>query len=151
MTGRLTRERMLDALEAQVGLVRFALAGDGAGTAADLAAPVPSCPDWTVHALVAHLGTANWWGGANVRDANPDARARGMREVMESAPPATEGAAALAEWYAGLAVDAVETYADTDPDRIAEELVAALAQTVDYLPVPSDGATRAARLALEAL
>lgn len=115
MTGRLTRERMLDALEAQVGLVRFALAGDGAGTAADLAAPVPSCPDWTVHALVAHLGTANWWGGANVRDANPDARARGMREVMESAPPATEGAAALAEWYAGLAVDAVETYADTDP------------------------------------
>lgn len=42
-------------------------------------------------------------------------------------------------------------YADTDPDRIAEELVAALAQPVDYLPVPSDGAARAARLALEAL
>jgi pimeloyl-ACP methyl ester carboxylesterase/predicted glycosyltransferase len=42
-------------------------------------------------------------------------------------------------------------YADTDPDRIAEELVAALAQPVDYLPVPSDGASRAARLALEAL
>ncbi|MDR7255255.1 pimeloyl-ACP methyl ester carboxylesterase/predicted glycosyltransferase [Nocardioides sp. BE266] len=43
------------------------------------------------------------------------------------------------------------SYADTDPDRIAEELVAALAQPVDYLPVPSDGAERAARLALEAL
>ena len=42
-------------------------------------------------------------------------------------------------------------YADTDPDRIAEELVAALAQPVDYLPVPSDGAARAARLALEVL
>jgi pimeloyl-ACP methyl ester carboxylesterase/predicted glycosyltransferase len=42
-------------------------------------------------------------------------------------------------------------YADTDPDRIVEELVAALAQPVDYLPVPSDGAARAARLALEAL
>ena len=119
MTGRLTRERMLDALEAQVGLVRFALVGDGAGAEGDLAAPVPSCPDWTVHALVAHLGTANWWGGANVRDANPDTRARGMRAVMESAPPATDGTAALAEWYAGLAVDAIETYTDSDPDAPA--------------------------------
>ena len=42
-------------------------------------------------------------------------------------------------------------YADTDPERIAEELAVALAQPVDYLPVPSDGAARAARLALEAL
>ncbi|MBM7513571.1 pimeloyl-ACP methyl ester carboxylesterase/predicted glycosyltransferase [Nocardioides cavernae] len=42
-------------------------------------------------------------------------------------------------------------YAEADPDRIAEELAACLAQPVDYLPVPSDGAARAARLALEAL
>ena len=42
-------------------------------------------------------------------------------------------------------------YAETDPDRIAEELAAALRQPVDYLPVPSDGAARAARLALEVL
>jgi hypothetical protein len=42
-------------------------------------------------------------------------------------------------------------YAETDPDRIADELVAALAQPVDYLPVPSDGAERAARLALEVI
>ena len=42
-------------------------------------------------------------------------------------------------------------YADTDPDRVAEELVAALAQPVDYLPVPPDGAERAARLVLEVL
>lgn len=116
MTERLTRDRMLDALEAQVGLVRYALAGDGSGAEADLAAAVPACPGWTVHDLVTHLGTANWWGGANVRDANPDARARGMRAVMESAPPATEGAAALAGWYADLAVGAVETYTHADPD-----------------------------------
>lgn len=44
------------------------------------------------------------------------------------------------------------SYADTsDPDRVADELVAALARPVDYLPVPSDGADRAARLVLEAL
>ena len=42
-------------------------------------------------------------------------------------------------------------YDDADPDRIAEDLVACLARPVDYLPVPSDGAERAARLALEAL
>jgi UDP-N-acetylglucosamine:LPS N-acetylglucosamine transferase len=42
-------------------------------------------------------------------------------------------------------------YAEADPDRVAEELAAALARPVDYLPVPSDGAARAARLALEAL
>nr|WP_253942581.1 glycosyltransferase [Nocardioides sp. zg-1230] len=42
-------------------------------------------------------------------------------------------------------------YVDADPDRIADELAACLAQPVDYLAVPSDGAARAARLALEAL
>lgn len=119
MIGRLTRDRMLDALEAQVGLIRYALVGDGSGPEVDLATPVPSCPAWTVHDLVAHIGTANWWGGANVRDANPDARARGMRAVMESAPSATEGAAALAGWYADLAVDALEVYTAADPDAPA--------------------------------
>lgn len=117
MTTGLSRERMLDAIEAQAGLVRFAL--DGGTESVDLSAPVASCPGWTVHDLVAHLGTANWWGGANVRDSNPEARARGMRAVMESAPPATEGPAALAQWYADLAVAAIETYAEADPDAPA--------------------------------
>ncbi|MFN3340068.1 MAG: maleylpyruvate isomerase N-terminal domain-containing protein, partial [Dietzia sp.] len=98
MSARLTRDRMLDAIEAQAGLVRFALAGGDV----DLAAGVHSCPDWSVHDLVVHLGTANWWGGANVREKNPDARARGMRAVQESAPPATDGAAALGDWYAAM-------------------------------------------------
>ena len=115
MSTELSRERMLDAIEAQAGLVRFALGGAG-GDGADLSAPVETCPGWDVHELVAHLGTANWWGGANVRAADPGSRARGMRAVMESAPPATEGAAALAQWYAGLAADAIETYAETRPD-----------------------------------
>lgn len=123
MTGRLTRERMLDATEAQVGLVRFALVGDGASSGrvpgADPATPVPSCPGWSVHELVAHLGTANWWGGSNVRAADPENRARGMRGVLESAPPATEGVAALAEWYAGLADEMIATYAAADLDAPA--------------------------------
>ena len=130
MSAGLDRERMLDAIEAQAGLVRFALTGDGddgdggdgsdgAGGGADVGAPVPSCPDWTVHDLVVHLGTANWWGGANVREANPEGRARGMREVMESAPPASAGADALARWYADLVVVANKTYTDADLDAPA--------------------------------
>lgn len=119
MTTELSRERMLDAIEAQAGLVRFALEGadgEGGGAEADLATLAPSCPGWNVHELVAHLGTANWWGGANVREANPEARARGMRAVTESAPAATEGSAALAQWYAGLAGAAIESYAEAAPD-----------------------------------
>lgn len=111
MTGRLSRERMLDALEAQAGLVRYALAGEGV----DLTAPVTHCPGWTVQELVAHLGTANWWGGANVRAADPENRARGMRETMESAPAASEGAAALGDWYAGVAEEMTTTFDEADP------------------------------------
>jgi predicted glycosyltransferase len=46
---------------------------------------------------------------------------------------------------AGRAMD----YRDADPTRIAEELVAALATTPDYLAVPEGGAARAARLVAE--
>ena len=118
MTTELTRERMFDAIEAQAGLVRFALGGSG-GESADLSAPVASCPGWNVYELVVHLGAANWWSGANVREANPEARARGMRAVMESAPPASEGAAALERWYAGLADAAIEAYVEAEPDAPA--------------------------------
>ena len=42
-------------------------------------------------------------------------------------------------------------YRDADPGRIADELVAALKAPTDYLPVPTDGADRAAQLVLEVL
>jgi pimeloyl-ACP methyl ester carboxylesterase/predicted glycosyltransferase len=46
---------------------------------------------------------------------------------------------------AGRALD----YRETDPGRIADELVTALTTPVDYVPVPTDGADRAARLLVE--
>jgi predicted glycosyltransferase len=46
---------------------------------------------------------------------------------------------------AGRALD----YRDADPGRIADALVEALKSPVDYVPVPTDGAGRAARLVLE--
>ena len=107
---------MLDALEAQAGLVRFALAGGGDPAVVDLAAPVASCPDWSVHDLVAHLGAVNWWGGQTVRSPDPDARAGGRREVQDSAPPVAAGAAALADWYAAIAGEMIETFTEADPD-----------------------------------
>jgi len=48
---------------------------------------------------------------------------------------------------AGRAMD----YRDADPGRIADELAAALKAPTDYLPVPTDGADRAAQLVLEVL
>ncbi|MDV8001993.1 maleylpyruvate isomerase family mycothiol-dependent enzyme [Rhodococcus sp. IEGM 1408] len=119
MSARLTRERMLDAIEAQVGLVRYALAPGGDPGDVALTTRVPSCPEWTLHDLVAHLGAVNWWGGATVREGNPDERSRGLGAAMKSAPPATEGAGALADWYAPLASGMLETFTETDPDAPA--------------------------------
>jgi UDP:flavonoid glycosyltransferase YjiC (YdhE family) len=48
---------------------------------------------------------------------------------------------------AGRAMD----YRDADPGRIADELAAALKTPTDYLPVPTDGADRAAQLVLDLL
>ena len=42
-------------------------------------------------------------------------------------------------------------YATADPDTIAEALVAELARDVDYVPVPTDGAAKAAQLLAELL
>lgn len=112
MSARLTRERMLDAIEAQTGLVRFALAAEGV----DPAVGVYSCPGWTVHDVVAHLGAVNWWGGATVRDAQPHERSRGLGEAMKSAPAASAGAGALADWYAPLSAGMLETFSETGSD-----------------------------------
>jgi pimeloyl-ACP methyl ester carboxylesterase/predicted glycosyltransferase len=48
---------------------------------------------------------------------------------------------------AGRAMD----YRDATPERIGDELVAALGTPTDYLPVPYDGAARAAQLVVELL
>jgi UDP:flavonoid glycosyltransferase YjiC (YdhE family) len=48
---------------------------------------------------------------------------------------------------AGRAMD----YRDADPGRIADELAAVLKTPTDYLPVPTDGAAKAARMVLELL
>ena len=74
---------------------------------ADLAGAVPSCPDWTVAALVAHLGETHLWAERCVRLGNP--------KSVEVDPP-TDDRAGLARWYRVCADTLVATLRTTSPD-----------------------------------
>jgi uncharacterized protein (TIGR03083 family) len=92
----LTTARHLDGLhEAVAAFVGYA---DRAG----LEAPVPTCPDWTVHDLVAHQGMVHRWAAAILRgERAADEAVEGYRAAGHAAEePLTwlrEGAAELAE------------------------------------------------------
>jgi hypothetical protein len=58
-------QRALVALERAAAEVPVLLAGT------DLAAPVPSCPGWSVGGLVAHLGETHLWAERCVRLGDP--------------------------------------------------------------------------------
>ena len=53
--------------------------------------------------------------------------------------------------WSGIAPAGRWTTATPTPERIADELVAALATPAEYVPVPTDGADRAAQLVVELL
>ena len=71
---------------------------------ADPASPVPSCPDWTVRDLVAHLGNVHAWAEQIVRANDP-----GLGEVDPEGD--------LATWYAERAARLCATLAAVDPAR----------------------------------
>ncbi|SEN30110.1 maleylpyruvate isomerase family mycothiol-dependent enzyme [Actinacidiphila rubida] len=88
----LDHERYCAAVIAETTALREALHG------ADLARQVPTCPDWTLHELAAHVGQAHRWADAMVR-------ARASDELPDDAAhvPGYEpgpGAAALDTWLA---------------------------------------------------
>jgi uncharacterized protein (TIGR03083 family) len=87
---------------------------DGAAIAAaarrDPQAPVPSCPGWTVHDLVDHLGRLHRWVGGIVRDRSQehvDVRAvpGGPDDPKQRVAWFEEGVAALAGGFADIAED----------------------------------------------
>ena len=94
-------QRALSALERLTAEVPVLLAE------ADLAAEVPSCPDWTVAQLVAHLGETHLWAEQCVRLGSP--------QPPEVDPP-TDDRAALASWYRGCADTLAQTLRTTSPD-----------------------------------
>lgn len=70
-TGPLTFDRLADEIAAQSALLA------GVVAQADLAAPVPSCPGWTINAVTRHLGGGLRWAAEIVRTratAPPDDR-----------------------------------------------------------------------------
>jgi uncharacterized protein (TIGR03083 family) len=95
-----------DALEAQARGLADLLAG------ADLAAPVPTCPGWTVHDVADHVGTLYRWSAAHVATGaparvSPATLALGSRNEHDPA------------WFAEGIAPMLATFRGCDPDRRA--------------------------------
>lgn len=90
-----------------LGLLRTQTEGfAGLIDGADLDAPVPSCPGWSVLELVTHLGGVHQWAAHCVLEGNPSFR-----------PDAAEhDGPALTSWYRHHALRLVEVLAATPAD-----------------------------------
>jgi uncharacterized protein (TIGR03083 family) len=95
----LTHLGYVDALRQEVGQMSALLA------AADLAAPVRSCPGWQVRDLVEHLGGVHRWATEIVRT--------GERTRFPDSP----GADDILGWFDDGAENLAGTLAETDPTR----------------------------------
>lgn len=77
---------------------------------AELDAPVPSCPGWTVRDLVVHLGGVHQWAAHAVVEGNSD---------LHPEPPADEGRSGLTAWYRRHASHLVDVLTSTATDAPA--------------------------------
>jgi uncharacterized protein (TIGR03083 family) len=89
-------------------LLRFAAAVG----AADLEAPVPTCPGWTVAELARHMGFVYRWAAQHVREHSQTPVP--APEVRDGAPP-EDGK--LAEWLATGVAPAVSAFRQGAPDE----------------------------------
>src|SRR6476659_2976753 len=74
----------------------------------DLDAHVPSCPEWTLARLVAHIGEVQQWARIIVEQRAPE---RISRRTLPSAPSGAD----LIPWFREQAPKLVTTLAATDP------------------------------------
>jgi len=66
--------------------------------AIDVAAPVPTCPDWTLRDLLRHIGGVHRWAGEHIRDRLPRIlQVDDFRDLVGEWPDD----AALVDWYRG--------------------------------------------------
>ena len=77
---------------------------------AELDAPVPSCPGWSLRDLVVHLGGVHQWATHAVVEGNPNLRPE---------PPADEGRSGLTAWYRRHASHLVDVLTSTATDAPA--------------------------------
>lgn len=87
----------------------------------DLAAPVPSCGDWTFYDLVDHLGRGNLWVVTAVTELRGDAEHE----------PAPQDLAALREWYESTA-DAMVAALAADEEQQAWTFTRTMPRTVGF-------------------
>ena len=107
---RLSFERYCTEIVTQTELLRSTIEGPGA----DLSAPVPSCPGWTVNQLVRHLGGGHRWAEEIVRTramALPD-----DTHFRDLSGYAGEDAAELGAWLAKGATELADAFRATGPE-----------------------------------
>jgi uncharacterized protein (TIGR03083 family) len=79
----------IDALEREGTLLAMTAAG------LDLAAPVPTCPGWTLRDLILHLGGVHRWAGTHVRDRLTSMLQTDLVDIFDELPGDNE----LINWY----------------------------------------------------
>ncbi|WP_067698735.1 maleylpyruvate isomerase family mycothiol-dependent enzyme [Nocardia jejuensis] len=87
----------------------------------DLAAPVPSCGDWTFHDLVEHVGQGNMWVVTAVAELRGD----------NAGEPAPRDAVELRAWYDATAAAIAESLA-ADPETEAWTFTRSQPRTVGF-------------------
>src|SRR5262245_6194050 len=97
-----------DLLEAELGNV------DAAFRAADPAAQVPSCPDWTVAQLATHLGSVHRWAQTIVAEHHQ--KWLPCSDATVDVPGGNSGADDWADWLAVGGETLVDTLRRADPD-----------------------------------
>ncbi|MFI7386943.1 maleylpyruvate isomerase family mycothiol-dependent enzyme [Streptomyces sp. NPDC049813] len=105
--GQLSHDRFCAEIVAQTRLLTDQLAG------ADLAATVPTCPEWSVRQLAEHVGRAHRWAEAMVR--TRAAEALPEDEVPDRAP-ADDAPATLRGWLDEGAGRLARTLREAGPD-----------------------------------
>jgi uncharacterized protein (TIGR03083 family) len=107
----LGHDRYCDEIVGQTALLRSHLAG------ADLAATVPTCPDWTLRQLAVHVGRAHRWSEHIVR--TRAAKNVPIKEVAGIEGPEDDDPAALDAWLAKGAEMTAATLRTAGPDTAA--------------------------------
>jgi uncharacterized protein (TIGR03083 family) len=103
----LSHERYCDLIIARTDMLRSHIEG------ADLAAPVPTCPNWTLAQMLRHLGLAQRWVETIVSTRATKAVPNNAHDVLEYAE---KDPAVLGDWLAEGAAQLTRTLREAGPD-----------------------------------